>query len=72
MIELVIGLGVFLFGTAMLVVARKLGHLIRVNSEARELLRHDSGINIVHGIGGNQTGRVLADKRISTESVRSL
>jgi len=72
MIELLAGLSIFLFGTAMLVVARKLGHLIRVNAESRRLLRHDSGINIVHGIGGNQTGRVLADKRISTDSVRSL
>lgn len=72
MIELLFGLSLFFFGTAMLVVARKLGHMIRINSETRELLRHDSGINIVHGIGGNQTGRVLADKRISTESVRSL
>lgn len=72
MIELFFGLCLFFFGTAMLVVARKLGHLIRVNSEARELLRHDSGINIVHGIGGDQTGRVIADKRVSAESVHSL
>ncbi|ASJ76446.1 hypothetical protein [Granulosicoccus antarcticus] len=72
MLELVGGLTLFFFGIAMLVLVRKLAHLIRVNSVANELLRQDSGINIVHGMGGDQSGRVISDKRISTESVRSL
>lgn len=37
------------------------------DAKARRVLRHDSGINIVHGGGGDQSGKMVPDKRVSRE-----
>lgn len=35
------------------------------SGDARRAMRHNSGINIVHGAKGNQTGELVPDKRVS-------
>ncbi len=59
-------------GLVLLAVALKLLHLSRVNNQAARILEQDHGLDIVRGIGGNQSGRVNADKRLSEEAVKNL
>ena len=61
-----------LVGIFLLAVAFKLFHLLKVNSRAARILKQDHGLDIVRGIGGNQSGRVTPDKRLSAEALKDL
>ena len=67
-------LGVFLLsaGLFLYVVLRKQIHAVAVNERVKDILSQNSGVKVVAGVGGNQTGSVRKDKRASAESIRNL
>lgn len=72
MLDFVVGVGAILFALVMLIVGTKLFWLARANNAALELGNDYSGINIVHGISGDQSGHLTEEQRISTESIRNI
>lgn len=57
----------------LVILAKKLFHLLVIPKRVlHELDNEQSGINIAHGMRGNQEGKVYADKRINTEAIRGL
>ena len=55
----------------LFVVVRKLLHLLFISRYDIEELKSDE-INIVHGMSGDQTGRVKDSTRLNTDAIRHL
>ena len=72
MLDIVVGVGAILFALVILIVGTKLFWLARANNTALELGNDYSGINIVHGLSGDQSGNLTEDQRVSTESIRNV
>lgn len=72
MLDLIVGVGLLLVTIPFMILGTKLFWLARKNKEALSLTKDYSGINVVHGVSGNQTGLLKEEQRASTESLRNI
>lgn len=72
MSDLILGLGLIGTGMFLIILARKAWISPAANAIGKKFLTEESGINLSQGMGGDQSGRLTDDKRLSMESTRNL